>query len=227
MLLERNDDNSALGVTADLIYNGILNNDNEALSFYNSNCELIDQVKAEPDWPAGDLGSKKSMERGINLTWHTYCGESGYVHLEKKILQNCPVPSTTTTTTTIPLEPGSDMTPYPSLEWNWYAQNDKRPYLKIKKSELLAPVDAQEVKAVVFYLNQNVPNGGEYDYISWSKPQEWSVLKGDNQKALILVYSGPYSLTSSTALLLKTLQLTSLTLIIVEITKTIIKKIFG
>ncbi|MDD3386734.1 MAG: hypothetical protein PHX92_02290, partial [Candidatus Pacebacteria bacterium] len=40
-----------------------------------NNCNLIDEVLAEPSWPAGDNDTKKTMERGSDLSWHTYFGE--------------------------------------------------------------------------------------------------------------------------------------------------------
>jgi hypothetical protein len=71
-LLERTDDNSVPGVSADKIYTGGLNNTNESLYLFNKNCELIDQAVANPDWPAGDNDEKRTMERGDDLVWHTY-----------------------------------------------------------------------------------------------------------------------------------------------------------
>ena len=202
-LLERTNDDSVPEVAADLIYTGALNNENEILSFYDAGCRLMDQAKADPNWLAGNRESFKTMERGSDLTWHTYCGESGYGSPREENSLNCSAPvNTTTTTTTMPInnEPGDNL--YPSLEWNWHTPTEKKAYLKVKKSELLTPVNNQEIKAVVFYLNQDPPSGDKYDYVSWSQPSEWGVRQGDNQKALLLIYSGPYSVTSSSVLLL-------------------------
>ncbi|MCX6764869.1 MAG: lamin tail domain-containing protein [Candidatus Nealsonbacteria bacterium] len=73
-LLERTDDNSAPGAAADFIYQGILNDDEEELYLFNDNCALEDEIIAVPYWPAGDKIEKKSMERGADLNWHSYCG---------------------------------------------------------------------------------------------------------------------------------------------------------
>ncbi len=72
ILLERTDDNSAIGVPADLIYSGSLANTNTGLRLFDSDCNLTDEVFANPNWPAGDNSSKKTMERDTNgLNWHT------------------------------------------------------------------------------------------------------------------------------------------------------------
>lgn len=76
LLLERTDDDSVPGVSADLFYTGGLSNKDEALYLFNPLCELQDIVLADPDWPAGNSNERKSMERGKDLTWHTYNGSS-------------------------------------------------------------------------------------------------------------------------------------------------------
>lgn len=73
-LLERTDDNSVPGVSADFIYNGQLNDDEEELYLFNENCILEDEIIAVPGWFAGDKVEKKSTERDFDLNWHTYCG---------------------------------------------------------------------------------------------------------------------------------------------------------
>jgi len=76
-LLERMDDNSVLGVTADLIYNGVLNNTEEALYLFDENCQLQDEVFANPNWPAGDNSSKRTLERRANFNWQTSLAPGG------------------------------------------------------------------------------------------------------------------------------------------------------
>lgn len=71
LLLERTDDDSVLGVAADFIYSGGLNNTNEAIYLFDANCQLQDEVLANPDWPAGNSSSKRTMERKNDLTWQT------------------------------------------------------------------------------------------------------------------------------------------------------------
>lgn len=59
-LLERTDDNTVTGVTADLIYAGALGNTNETLELKNANGILVDTVG---DMYAGDNTTKATMER--------------------------------------------------------------------------------------------------------------------------------------------------------------------
>jgi putative hemolysin len=75
-LLERTDDNTVSGITADKIYVGALSNTDESLRLFNSSCSLIDQAIANPDWVEGNDTTKKSMERKDDLTWQTYSGDS-------------------------------------------------------------------------------------------------------------------------------------------------------
>lgn len=70
-LLERTDDNSVPGISADLIYTGALTNTNEALYLFDDNCQLQDEALANPNWPTGDNSSKRTMERKHNLEWQT------------------------------------------------------------------------------------------------------------------------------------------------------------
>jgi len=74
-LLERNSDDSVPNIIADKIYSGSLNNTDEALYLFDENCQLQDEIEAFLNWPAGSKEERKSMERGENLTWHTYSGD--------------------------------------------------------------------------------------------------------------------------------------------------------
>ena len=74
MLLERTDDTSVPFITADLIYSGVLNDENEELYLFSPGCALEDEVIAVPAWPAGDKSGRKTMERSFDLNWHTYYG---------------------------------------------------------------------------------------------------------------------------------------------------------
>ncbi|MDD2548346.1 MAG: hypothetical protein PHO04_02605 [Candidatus Pacebacteria bacterium] len=76
LLLERTDDTSVPEITADLIYKNALANSDESLRLFNDKCVLLDEVVADPNWPAGDNKEKKSMERRPDLTWQTYFGDS-------------------------------------------------------------------------------------------------------------------------------------------------------
>lgn len=86
-LLERTNDDSVPGIEADLIYKGVLSNTNEALYLFspvrniisnriNENCQLEDEVLANPNWIAGDKSEKRTMESGVGLTWHTFYGSA-------------------------------------------------------------------------------------------------------------------------------------------------------
>ena len=72
-LLERTDDVSVPNIPLDKKYSGALADTNESLRLFSANCELVDEVKAEENWPAGDGKEKKTMERNDDLNgWHTY-----------------------------------------------------------------------------------------------------------------------------------------------------------
>jgi hypothetical protein len=71
-LLERTNDDSVPNISANKIYTGALSDTNESLRLFNSSCGLVDEVVASPDWPAGDKTQKKTMERGDDMSWHSY-----------------------------------------------------------------------------------------------------------------------------------------------------------
>ncbi|MFH1346902.1 MAG: lamin tail domain-containing protein [Spirochaetota bacterium] len=72
ILLERTDNESVQSVSADLIYNGALSNTNDGLRLFDSQCNLVDEILANPDWPAGNASERKTMERDANgFNWHT------------------------------------------------------------------------------------------------------------------------------------------------------------
>lgn len=62
-LLERTDDDTVSGVSADLIYKGALKNNGEDLKLYDNSGNLIDEVNCEEGWFAGDNSTKRTMER--------------------------------------------------------------------------------------------------------------------------------------------------------------------
>jgi len=68
-LLERTADDSAPGVSANMIYSGSLGNANEALYLFSPDCRLQDLVVATGKWPAGDNTTKKTMARFEDLVW--------------------------------------------------------------------------------------------------------------------------------------------------------------
>jgi hypothetical protein len=52
-------------------FTGTINNSDEVLSLFNSNCILVDMVEANPSWPAGDAKSGKTAERNDDFSWRT------------------------------------------------------------------------------------------------------------------------------------------------------------
>lgn len=105
-LLERTDDTSVPGVSADQIYTGALSNVGEGLRLFNKDCGLIDEVMAAPDWPAGDNSYKKTMERSAGFSWLNYSGaeQSGIFGTPKA--ENSPGSA--------PFNPGSSGSPTPT-----------------------------------------------------------------------------------------------------------------
>jgi len=72
LLFERTDDDSIPNVRADMIYQGILSNDEEGLRLLSPDCLIKDEVLANPKWPAGEAGSRKTMERATDFSsWQT------------------------------------------------------------------------------------------------------------------------------------------------------------
>ena len=69
-LLERTDDNTVPGITADLIYKGSLNNAGEVLELYDESGNLIDKVDCQKKWTAGNNSTKQTMERA-GSAWQT------------------------------------------------------------------------------------------------------------------------------------------------------------
>jgi len=62
-LLERTDDTTVPGITADKIYTGALGNSGEDLKLYDNLNNIIDEVDCSAGWLAGDNGTKQTMEK--------------------------------------------------------------------------------------------------------------------------------------------------------------------
>lgn len=111
-LLERTSDDSALLVTADLIYSGALNDSNELIRLFDGSCQLVDEAVADvgdaKNWIAGDKTNKKTMERGSDFSWHTYFGneQNGIFGTPKKensvFIEELATPTPTITPTPTP-----------------------------------------------------------------------------------------------------------------------------
>lgn len=76
-LLERTNDDTVPETPADFVYSGSLGNQKETLYLFDRNCQLQDSTVAAPDWPAGDNGSKRTMERRGDLLWQTSAEPGG------------------------------------------------------------------------------------------------------------------------------------------------------
>jgi len=86
-LLERTDDETIPGISADLIYTGALGNNGENLNLYNSSGNLIDEVICTDTWPAGDNSTKQTMERTISGNWQTSQNPGGTPKVENSKLE--------------------------------------------------------------------------------------------------------------------------------------------
>jgi len=177
LLLERTSDNSVPNTTADLIYTGALSNSNEGLRLFDSQCNLMDEVFAENNWPAGDNDSKRTMERKADLTWQTSLlpggtprreNSSGYVVVTSSGSSNSNPSSQTTTTTTVtlttttlPNEPIS----YPKILINEIKIAGKNSNGEImKKDEFIELYNPNEVSVDLtnWYLQKRTQNGSSY-----------------------------------------------------------------
>ncbi|MFH1036839.1 MAG: lamin tail domain-containing protein [Patescibacteria group bacterium] len=78
-LLERSDDEAVVGIPADKIFSGSINDSDFALRLFDDKCRLIDEVAATPDWPAGrKTGEKRTAERGEDSNWHDSFATSSF-----------------------------------------------------------------------------------------------------------------------------------------------------
>ncbi len=84
-LLERTDDNTIANISADQIYSGNMRNDGETLRLFDPSGLTIDSANiVGGSWPAGDSGSRSSMERrggeDQSGNWVTFTGWGGSGH---------------------------------------------------------------------------------------------------------------------------------------------------
>ncbi|MBU4351029.1 lamin tail domain-containing protein [Candidatus Parcubacteria bacterium] len=70
-LLERTNDETVPEIAANQIYVGALGNDGENLKLIDKDNLLIDEIKINNGWPAGDNSTKQTMERTSSETWAT------------------------------------------------------------------------------------------------------------------------------------------------------------
>ncbi|MDP1689444.1 MAG: helix-hairpin-helix domain-containing protein [bacterium] len=74
------------GIIADLMFAGSIKNSSEALRLFDSDCILIDEVTAKPNWPAGNNTTKKPVVRLPNLKWQTKGGSASFGKTKDKPL---------------------------------------------------------------------------------------------------------------------------------------------
>lgn len=72
-LLERTNDDTVPTIPADYIYEGALGNKKDGVRLFDRNCFLQDEVSGNP-WPAGESGTKRTMERALDMMWYTSSG---------------------------------------------------------------------------------------------------------------------------------------------------------
>lgn len=70
-LLERTNDDTVPGISADKIYTGALGNNGENLKLYDNLNNIVDEVNCSEKWLAGDNAAKQTMERKIDNNWQT------------------------------------------------------------------------------------------------------------------------------------------------------------
>ncbi|MEM4648275.1 MAG: lamin tail domain-containing protein [Candidatus Pacearchaeota archaeon] len=91
VLLKRSPANFLKDVKEDFVYSGALANSNEGLRLFDSDCNLLDEVFAKPNWPAGNNQTKKTMERRNDFTWQNSLNFGGTPKRENssgEILEN-------------------------------------------------------------------------------------------------------------------------------------------
>jgi len=64
-LLERTDDNTVPGITADIIYTGALSNSGEKLLLKDDQGDIVDTVDATSGWLAGSADTKETMQKAL------------------------------------------------------------------------------------------------------------------------------------------------------------------
>lgn len=128
-LLERTDDDSVPGVSADCIYTGALNNTSEHLQLLNISGSVVDSVNATDGWPAGDNTIKETMQRSGN-TWITALATPKAV--------NASIGSSDSSENDSKTDPGGNSSP-PNTNNNSQASGADEPYVQ--------PEDLPQIKA--------------------------------------------------------------------------------
>ncbi|MEK9194584.1 MAG: lamin tail domain-containing protein [Patescibacteria group bacterium] len=155
-LLERNEE--ATLVSSDSIYSGNLKNSDEGLRLFDSECSLMDEILANPNWPAGENESKKTMERASDFSWQTSANIGGTPRKENSILppqtkesQSVVVSSATSTPSIIE----APQTNLPSEENNAVSQNPTAPNLSPVVSEIMVGIEGNSNYEFIELYNSN------------------------------------------------------------------------
>jgi len=69
-ILERGED-ALPEIESDFVFKGAIKNEDEALFLFDKDCNLEDEVFANPNWPAGDNLTKRTAERKKDFSWQT------------------------------------------------------------------------------------------------------------------------------------------------------------
>ena len=94
-LLERTNDDTVPGISADKIYTGALGNNGENLKLYDNLNNIVDEVNCSEKWLAGDNAAKQTMERKIDNNWQTSQNPGGTPKTKNSIVvQTEPQPQT-------------------------------------------------------------------------------------------------------------------------------------
>ena len=94
-LLERTDDATIPGMTANLIYKGALENSGEILKLYDNAGNLVDEINCSAGWLAGDNLTKQTMERVGTTNWQTSQNPGGTPKAKNSQTEVRPPPSKT------------------------------------------------------------------------------------------------------------------------------------
>lgn len=106
------------GVSAEAFYSGILSNSNEGLRLFDKDCNLIDGVLADKNWPGGDNTTKKTMERDMIGLWQTSLVVDGTLGRENSVFASIVKKSEPVATATSALEENLQKISEPILENN-------------------------------------------------------------------------------------------------------------
>ena len=94
-LLERTNDDTVPGISADKIYTSALENSGENLKLYDNLNNIVDEVNCSEKWLAGDNAAKQTMERKIDNNWQTSQNPGGTPKTKNSIVvQTEPQPQT-------------------------------------------------------------------------------------------------------------------------------------